>query len=54
MLLNDTEKFVSNLQELMHIEPSEDDCKQVVRCLLDYLGASLAGIKLQKRKLVKS
>ena len=50
MLLNDTEKFVSNLQELMHIEPSEDDCKQVVRCLLDYLGASLAGIKLLEAK----
>ena len=50
MNLNHTKKLVSSLQGLMVNEPSAADCKQVSRCLLDYLGATFAGVGLLKVK----
>ena len=50
MNLNHTKNLVSSLQGLMVNEPSAADCKQVSRCLLDYLGATLAGVRLLKVK----
>ena len=47
---NLTKEFVSSLQDLMSVEPTEVDRKQVRRCLLDYFGATLAGVKLLKEK----
>ena len=50
MTQNHTKELVSSLQQLMQSDPSIGDCKQVSRCLLDYLGATLAGVKLLKMK----
>jgi 2-methylcitrate dehydratase PrpD len=50
MTQNYTKELVSSLQKLMQSDPSANDCKQVSRCLLDYLGATLAGVKLLKVK----
>lgn len=50
MSKNVTKNFIDSLQSLVNIEPSEVDCKQVSRCLIDYLGATLSGVKLLKGK----
>ena len=47
---DNTQRFVSKLQELMLLEPTVDDSKQVSRCLMDYLGATIAGVSLLKSK----
>ncbi|MFQ3190505.1 MAG: 2-methylcitrate dehydratase PrpD [Paraglaciecola sp.] len=50
MTKNHTKELVSSLQQLMQLEPSVSDRKQVSRCLLDYLGATLAGVRILKTK----
>lgn len=48
---NLTRQLVADLQHLMHQEPDELTRHQVKRCMLDYLGAALAGARILEGRI---
>lgn len=50
MSINITDQFIDELYDLSHQDFSESVRRQIKRCLLDYLGATLAGAFLLKDK----
>ena len=50
---NFTKKFINNIKNIALKTPSANDINQVKRCLLDYLGSTLAGARLLRSKTIK-
>ena len=53
MNMNITDKYIDSLYGLMQIDFSESCVHQVKKCLLDYLGVTIAGSRMLKEKSSK-